>query len=113
MIYDERLLGEEIKVQITAEAIDGLLLKDYDFTVEAYTSLVRKLSFTKADGIPADNGGYIFLVDSAKLGVGVLRVRVVAEVPDADFGDKLRRSPAEAVVLGKDNNPVKVVRYGL
>lgn len=113
MKYDKRIIGEEIKVHITAEVIDDLMLGDYDFTTEIFTSRMRKLTFTKEDGIPADDGGYIFLVDSEKLGIGVLRTRVVAEIPDGDFNDKLRRSPAEAVVLGKENNPVKVVRYEL
>lgn len=87
--------GTEVKLNINVKPMEGKTLKDYDFTVEVYCFGAGRLKFTKSDVKITDNENLIVCADTTKLGVGVIRVRMVAEIPDLDFADGKRTEIAE------------------
>lgn len=80
-------LGEEIKIQVRAKPIDGMTLADYEWTAYIWTSSYRVVEVHKSDCIPMDDGSYVIILDTSKVGVGALKLKIVAEFPDGDFED--------------------------
>ena len=103
-------LGTELKLRVGIEPMGGLHMEDYNFDIEAYCndkSVVkaskRKDPQTKEDvltnlvAIDGDEDNYIALIDTSVIGVGKLKCRVVAYIPDTDFTDDGVRT--EVVVM--------------
>lgn len=83
-------LGEEIKVKVRAKPIDGMSLADYDWVALLWTSSYRVVEVPKRECIPMDDGVYVIPLDTMKVGVGSLKLKIVAELPDGDFEDGRR-----------------------
>lgn len=91
-------LGTELKLKITMEPIDGYNLEDCDFYCLVYCveGSKKHIILNKGDSRvkQVDENSYVLLVDSCKLGAGTIKIKVVVNIPDADFsspGDGFRR----------------------
>lgn len=84
------IAGTEIKLNVHAEPIGDVHMEDYAFTVEVYTSPTKSIALRKEDLIYDDKDNYIVCLDSSKLGVGRLKCKLTAQIPDGDFNDSLR-----------------------
>lgn len=87
---DTVYLGTELKVNVHIEPFDGLAMSIYKFSVDAFCSPSRAVHYDKSDLIKADNDNYVVRIDTAKMGIGNLKLRVIALIPDSDFDDDLR-----------------------
>lgn len=96
-------LGTELKLNIHIDPIpkhpkqegeataDGEWnMKDYDFEIEVFCTPKKSVTITKEDAIEIDQNNYVVLVDTNEIGVGTLKVKVIAHIPDGDFGDQAR-----------------------
>lgn len=83
-------LGTEFKINVHVEPIDGLHMSDYDFTCRFCIYANRNVDISKSEMIKVDDDNYIACIDSSKLGVGTIMMRIIAQIPDADFPDGLR-----------------------
>lgn len=83
-------IGTEFKINVHVEPIDGLHMSDYDFTCRFYIYTNRNVEISKSEMIRVDDDNYIACIDSSKLGVGTIMMRIIAQIPDADFPDGLR-----------------------
>lgn len=83
-------LGTKFKINIHVEPIDGLHMSDYDFTCRFYIYTNCYVEMDKNKMIRVDDDNYIACIDSSKLGVGTIMMRIIAQIPDADFPDALR-----------------------
>lgn len=90
-------LGTELKLNINIEPIDEMTMDDYNFNVELICGLLKKtskvISKDKAKRIDQDN--YMVCFNTDDLGVGKLRCKVTAYLPDGDFEDSLRTEITE------------------
>lgn len=50
----------------------------------------KTISCKKDELIRIDQDNYIILIDTVALGVGTIRAKIIAEIPDSDFGDRVR-----------------------
>ena len=92
-------LGTKFKINIHVEPIDGLHMDDYDFSCRFYVYTNRVVRIEKKDMIQVDQDNYIACVDSSKLGIGAVMMRITAFIPDVDFHDRLR-TEVETVSTG-------------
>ena len=92
-------LGTEFKINVHVEPIDGLHMDDYDFSCRFYVYTNRVVRIEKKDMIQVDQDNYIACVDSSKLGIGAVMMRITAFIPDVDFPDRLR-TEVETVSTG-------------
>lgn len=84
-------LRTQIKLNIHIDPVGSLTMDDYDFIVEAYTSLMKIVNFKKAGTIRVDENNYFLPLDTAMLGTGHLMCRVIATLPDPDMPEGTRR----------------------
>lgn len=86
-------LGSDAKIAFTADLPDGLTMKDVDFTVTVYNAdaIDSKVVVEKAGCAMVSDNEYVVMVDSDKLGVGVVMLKVVFQIPDTDFQTGYRR----------------------
>ena len=86
------IIGTQLKQLVNIQKIGELTLKDIDFTIEV-TNGKKTLTFTKEQCIPENNGvdGYKICYDTADLGLGKIKIRVIADLIDGDFKDGKRR----------------------
>lgn len=80
-------LGEELKIKVTAKPIDGMSLADYEWIARLWTSAYRVVEVAKGECIPMGDGSYAITLDTTRVGVGRLKLEVVAQLPDGDFED--------------------------
>ena len=85
------ILGTELKINVAAEPINGFHMDDYDFTCTFFTSKNNKLVLSKTQMKRVDNDNYIAMIDTSQIGVGALRLRFEADIPDDDFEDHFRK----------------------
>ena len=86
-------LGSDAKIAFTAELPAGLTMKDVPFTVTVYNAdATNSEVVVNKDGcaMVSDNE-YVVMVDSDELGVGVVMLKVVFQIPDTDFPTGYRR----------------------
>ena len=90
-------LGTELKLNINIEPIDEMTMDDYNFNVELICGLLKKTSkvISKDEAKRIDQDNYIVCFSTDDLGVGKLRCRVTAYLPDGDFKDSLRTEITE------------------
>ena len=50
----------------------------------------RILNIPKSECIKIDKDNYVILVDTSLLGAGDIKAKVIANIPDFDFPDKVR-----------------------
>ena len=82
--------GTELKLNVSIDKIAGYTMDDYDFIAEFYCSQNRKLRLEKSALIRTDAANYSAVVDTRSLGVGVLKCKITAFLPDADCADGVR-----------------------
>ena len=83
-------LGTELKLSISVDPIQGYKFADYDCVVDIYTTPAKVVSLQKSQLIKVDDNTYIACVETKQLGVGRVKCRVSAFIPDGDFTDKRR-----------------------
>ena len=84
-IVDLVFLPEDFALGITAEPIEGLNMEDYSFEVEVFSSSSKRLRLKKEELIRDSENTYIAAIHSPDLGVGPVRCRVIARIPDNKF----------------------------
>lgn len=89
-IHNSPFIGTELKLNIHIESIGSITMDDYKFEVETYCIPAKTIVTNKNDMIRVDSNNYIVLVDTNEIGVGKLRCKVTAYIPDADFNDGFR-----------------------
>jgi hypothetical protein len=84
----------ELKLRVGIEPMGGLHMSQYDFDIEAYCNKKSVVTASKKGdvltnlvAIDGDEDSYIALIDTSVTGVGKLKCRVVAYIPDTDFID--------------------------
>lgn len=75
-------LGTDIKYNIHIDPIDSLTMSEYDFDAE-FMCGKNTLRISKSQMKKVDENNYIARVESAKLGVGEVKLKVTAYIPDA------------------------------
>lgn len=90
-------LGTELKLNINIEPIGDMTMDDYDFEVEFIVVLFKSSSLVikKEKAKRVDSNNYIVCFNSADLGVGKVKCRVTAYLPDGDFSDGKRTEITE------------------
>lgn len=63
-------------------------MDDYDFWVELFTTKSNIVTISKNEMKRDDDSNYIIPVETAKIGCGRMKCRVIAHIPDTDFVDK-------------------------
>lgn len=105
-LEDEIFKGSQVKVFVHLERIGSLSMDDYDFTIECYTEMSsRVVTFPKSKAYKLDEDTYFVVLDTSKLDLGYLKVRVVAAIPDTEV-EGLRN---EVIVFGTGRRIVKSV----
>lgn len=86
-------LGSDAKIAFTADLPDGLTMKNVDFTVTVYNAdaIDSKVVVEKTGCAIVSDNEYVVMVDSDELGVGVVMLKVVFQIPDTDFQTGYRR----------------------
>lgn len=85
------VLGTELKINVHVEPIDGYHMSDYDFECVFFVYKNRPLVVKKNEMTKVDDDNYIAKVDTEKVGVGSLKMKFIAEIPDSDMNDGLRK----------------------
>lgn len=98
------VIGTEIKINVHVLPIDGMSMESYNFDCEFYTYSNKKLKVQKSEMIKVDGDNYIATIDTSVIGVGALRNRIIAQVPDMDFIDGYRTEIADV------NTDVVIIR---
>lgn len=99
-------LGTELKLNINIEPIDGVSMSSYNWEAELYCNTRKVVKIPKSSAKKKDNNNYIIMLDTNEVGVGALRCRITAQIPDTDFADKLR---TEVTVINTDINIVQPI----
>ena len=91
-------LGTEMKLNIAVDPIGTITMENYkEFKVEVYCTPTKKVEI-KSDNDDVckkvDSNNYIILVNTDDSGVGKVKVKLIAEVPDTQFSDSFRTEVA-------------------
>lgn len=87
--------GTELKINVHVEPIDGYTMDDYGFTCRFYIYTNRYVEVKKEDMVRLDESNYVACIDSRKIGVGTVKMRITAQIPDSDFQDGFRTEVEE------------------
>lgn len=93
---DRVYYGTEVKLNINIKPIGGLSMSQYNWAIEAYCNPNNKVTITSEDalrGVNAymvDDDNYVIKVSTEKIGVGVIKCKITAELPDENFSDNYR-----------------------
>ena len=88
-------MGSDVKINIHVEPINGLSMQDYDFFVEVFCRAAKAIKIEKAKCIKEDADNYRITFNTSDIGVGAIKYRVTAFIPDSDFDDGVRTEVAE------------------
>lgn len=106
---EERYIDEEGKIFIKGSDFLGYQLFDVNFIIELWCSPFRVIRIAKADTIRVSNNECAITINFQEVGQGELKVRVVADIPDGDEKDKIRKVSSKVVQVG-----IKIVSpYGV
>lgn len=97
-------IGTEMKLNISVDPIGSTTMDDYDFVAEVFCSPSKVITVPKGEAIRVDANNYVVLVDTTILGVGKVKVKLTAAIPDEDFSDGFR---TEIAVIDTGINIVK------
>lgn len=95
--------GTEIKLNIHIDPIGKNTMDDYDFTVEVFAA--KSVTIPKGKAIRVDKDNYIVIADTGMMGVGRIRCKVTAHIPDEDIEDGYR---TEVTVKSTDIDIIKL-----
>lgn len=88
--------GELAKFSLSIEPVGGLTPADYEYSIRLFVDERRFVEVTKSEVVEEEEGQLVFYADTRKVGVGIVLARIIAEIPDANAPDMVRRM--EAVV---------------
>lgn len=83
-------IGTEIKLNLNIEPVGAFTMDSYDWVAEVFCNSQKSLIINKSEAIKVDESNYTLLIDTNKVGIGVLKCKVTAQIPDADFPDMTR-----------------------
>ena len=92
------VIGTELKINVHAEPVDGIRMEAYDFYCDFYVMRNRFVRVPKSEMIYIDPDNYIATFDTRQVGMGNLRLRMTALVPDENFADGYRTEVADSCV---------------
>lgn len=97
MVKQKIFLGTELKLNISIDRFGETTMDDYNFDVELIGGSFKKTSkvINKEDAIRVDSDNYIICFDTTEIGVGLLKCKVTAYLPDGDFRDGKRTEITE------------------
>lgn len=84
------IYGSEIKLNINIKPVDFLHMSDYDFNVVFFTNSDSSVTLSKEQLKKVDDDNYLAMIDSTQLGLGKVKMKITAYLPDNDFDDKIR-----------------------
>lgn len=97
-------IGTELKLNLYFEPIGNTRMRDYEFKVEAYcTTPEEGITLNEEDIKILDDDNCNILINTAAVGIGTLKIKITAYVPDLDFEDQER---TEVVCV---NTGIKIV----
>lgn len=99
-------IGTKLKLNINIEPIGGITMDNYEFEIEVYCSPKKSVIIKKEDAIRIDDSNYVIRIDTEEVGVGDLKCKITAQIPDGDFDDNIR---TEVVGLDTNINIVKTI----
>lgn len=93
--------GTEIKLKVEIKPEKDITIGSYDFVIELYCSPFKTARFeysvekgfeekSNIIKLNTDDSSAIVLLDTNEVGIGDLKCKVTAMVPDSDFNDELR-----------------------
>lgn len=88
---DVSVSGTEIKLNIHIDPLGTLHMSDYDFECKFYVFPKKAIIINKEDMVKIDDDNYLCMVDTTGLGIGCLHLTLIAQIPDSDFNDAIRR----------------------
>lgn len=90
-------LGTELKLNISIDRFGETTMDDYNFDVELICGSFKKASkiINKQDTKRVDSDNYLICIDTTEMGVGPLKCKVTAYIPDDDFRDGTRTEITE------------------
>lgn len=83
--------GTELKVNVHIDEVDGIKMSDMDFTCTFFIYPQRNEIIEKSSMVKADEENYVAIVDSSKLGKGLIQCKIAVDIPDSDFPDGFRK----------------------
>lgn len=86
--------GTVAKFSLNIEPIGGTSARGMNFAIRCYVHPAIYEEISKTSMIPEADGSYTFFVDTARLGEGDLKARVIIYVPDAQAPDEIRKEEA-------------------
>ena len=84
------VIGAEKKLSLNIEPIGEFTMDDYEFSVELFTTKSNIVTISKANMKRDDKSNYIIPIETAKIGCGRLKCRVIAHIPDTGFYNNYR-----------------------
>ena len=91
-------LGADFSVAVNAEPLSGMTMDEYGFEVEIWSSTrMRSVKFTRQQLARDSENSYIASLNSADIGLGSVRVRMIAQIPDGKFDDSTRTDIDEVI----------------
>ena len=87
----ETIIGTQLKLNISIEAINGYHMKDYEFSCMFYVDLDNPIIINKSQMKYKDADNYLVILDTTAIGIGRVRARITANIPDDDFDKKTRK----------------------
>lgn len=86
--------GTELKINVHVKPIGSIHISQCDFTCTFFASSNRSVVVPKDEMIKVDDDNYIALVDTGKIGLGKIKMKIEVQVPDSDFPDGYRKEVA-------------------
>lgn len=86
----DTIIGTQLKLNINIEAINGVHMKDLDFSCKFYVDIEKAITINKDQMLYKDDDNYLAILDTTNVGIGRIRARITAQIPDTDFKNKLR-----------------------
>ena len=88
-------VGTELKLNLYFEPLSNTKMRDYEFKVEAYcTTPEEGITLNEEDIKIIDDNNCNILIDTTEVGIGTLKIKVTADIPDLDFKDQIRTEVA-------------------
>lgn len=87
-------LGEETKLRLNIQPIGGVPVDSFDFKVRVFVHEGRYYEVRKDQMEMDGDGAFLFIVDTAQIGVGVPLAKIIALVPDSLARDGFRKVPS-------------------
>lgn len=105
-------LGSDLKLSVTIDPVDSIKATEFtDLKISVYCSPNKIIQYDKkvpnSGIIEIDDDTYVLLVDTNKLGVGDIKIKVEASIPDSDFIETNKRR--EIAVLDTGITIIKTI----